>query len=67
VLLGLTGMSAGVFVFAAMYVALLMVATLYSWLPEGLDCPCLTISPDLGRMLSWLQGILIISTLTIGL
>lgn len=59
-------MSAGVFAFAAMYMSLPMVATLYSWLPEGLDCPCLIISPDLGLMFSWLQGILIISTLAIG-
>lgn len=40
---------------------------LCSWLPKGFVCPCVTISPDLGLMFNWLQGILIISILIIGL
>lgn len=66
-MLGMAGMSAGVFAFAAVYMAVPMVAMLYSWLPEVLDCPCVIISPDLGLMFSWLWGILIISTLAIGM
>lgn len=38
-----------------------------SWLPKGLDCPCVIISADLQLMFHWLQGILIISRLAIGL
>lgn len=63
----LPGVSAGVFTFGAVFMTVPVVATLFIWLPEGLNCPCLIFSPDHRLMFCWLQGILIISTLAIGL